>query len=152
MLAATRGSSFAFSSSGGNATEALPSLGGEARFRGAGGEILHARYFGLRPGLDVVHPDQRLACLDGLAFAHEDFLDQAAGRVLDSLLVGRDGDRAADRYALVERRQRRPQEKAADARDDDHPAQAGVHPGVGLHFLRCGFAVGDIGDGRRFAR
>ena len=106
-------------------------LGDQPAFGRAQSQVALARRLVVGAGDGVVQPDHDLAGLDHLAFAHQHFADDAALQVLDGLALGVHRDHAAVRNALVERREGRPQQEAAEADADGPEPEAGDARRVG---------------------
>ena len=83
--------------------------GTQARGLGQQRKILHAVFPQRRNKARFVDPEQRLARLDRLAFAHQDFRDDAAVDRLDHLQLARGDDLADAARHLIHRREGRPQ-------------------------------------------
>ena len=106
-------------------------LGLQAALHGAQAHIALAN--GLKVGLAHrrVQAHQHLIGLDLLTLAHQHLLDDAPRQMLHRLALGIDGNRANTGHTLVQRRQTRPQQKAAKTHGQHPQALAGNASRIG---------------------
>ena len=102
--------------------------------------LAHGVEIGLRGR--VVEKNQRLAGLDLLRFPDEDFLDDAPGQMLDDFPLRLHGHRSRGGHALVEGREKCPQQESQQACSQDGEADdrgaAGIRHALG-GFLQVAF-------------
>ena len=87
-----------------NASFAVPFCN-QPRLCASGCEVLHTAAFCVGAGLHGVHADQHVAGFHHIALFDQNGLNRATGQVLNRFLVGCHGHSAAERHALVQRRQ-----------------------------------------------
>ena len=85
-----------------------------------------------------------------LAVAHQDVLDHPAQRMLHRLALAGDDHRGRHRHALVERREGGPEQRTAEAEQDQQPAQSriGVRRVTAFHACARHFRRGSPGARR----
>ena len=131
------GSAAAFSTSGWKVMLASAGLlGQQAALHGAQAQVALANGLVVGARGRFVELEQQLAFRDPVAFAHQHFLDDAAGGMLHRLALGVDGDQPLAGHAFVQRREGGPHQEAAQADDQGPHADAAGAPGIGRGLRR----------------
>ncbi|MEF8738298.1 MAG: hypothetical protein V5B35_17435 [Candidatus Accumulibacter necessarius] len=110
-------------------------------------EPLTAGHFELRTGLGWVQSHEHIAALDLIAVLDQDGLDHSGPEILYRLAVTRHHHLTTGRYALIERRQRSPQQKPPKPMASTQPTKSGSTSMIDIdaRYLRC-LLVADITD------